>query len=486
LRRVVPSTLVERTEPAVYDRQVDVWVTKRSRVSRRAVTRWSAATAAAISLVAVTASFADSRPRGLAAAVPPERSATIFVSPAGSDGGACTRAVPCLTLNRAYRAARPGDVVEVAGGTYPGQRIDEDPSKTSSRHVVFRPAPSALVTVQGMLDFGLASIGRRSARHVTIRNFAVTNEIRAWATSEDLVWENIDANAFLIDGGRRITVRGGDFGPCRAGAGQSCVSKIAGPTAENILVERALFHDITTSDPVRYHVECMFLRAGTNVVIRRNRFVNCEVFDIFLQGQREISRFSNVTIEQNVFAAPLKGDGTRRDTAIAFSGQKAFGGIFIRRNSFLDSGLIFETRFPEAYEDVRIQGNILRRGRTACFGPVTYRANVWQDGATCAASDRAVPYGYELVAGALRPAERSARVVRRAFAEAARARKLNTAVRRLARAGVPAPGRDRWSVSALRTLLTDKAYLGGSYGAAGSHPALVSTSMWRAVQKRLK
>ena len=44
-----------------------------------------------------------------------ERKASVFVAPAGSDDASCRkRAKACASFNRAYQAARPGEVVEVA------------------------------------------------------------------------------------------------------------------------------------------------------------------------------------------------------------------------------------------------------------------------------------------------------------------------------------------------------------------------------------
>ena len=45
------------------------------------------------------------------------------MSPTGSDAGLCTQAAPCKSLDRAYRVAEPGDVVQIAEGSYPGQDV---------------------------------------------------------------------------------------------------------------------------------------------------------------------------------------------------------------------------------------------------------------------------------------------------------------------------------------------------------------------------
>ena len=72
--------------------------------------------------------------------VSPDVPATRFVKPDGSDSGVLRRLGPCRSFNRAYEVAAPGEVVDVAGGTYPDQQVEHDSSKTSATDVFFRPA----------------------------------------------------------------------------------------------------------------------------------------------------------------------------------------------------------------------------------------------------------------------------------------------------------------------------------------------------------
>ena len=74
-------------------------------------------------------------------AATPALAATRYVSPSGSDGSACTASSPCRSLNRGYQVARPGDVVQVAGGSYGGQRIVH--SSKGGPRVTIQPAPGA-------------------------------------------------------------------------------------------------------------------------------------------------------------------------------------------------------------------------------------------------------------------------------------------------------------------------------------------------------
>jgi hypothetical protein len=92
--------------------------------------------------------------------------ASVFVATTGSDSNPCTRASPCQTFDRAYRAAMPGQVVEVAAGSYAYQRIARDASKTATARVVFRPAAGATVTMPS-LELGQTPYGASGTPRAT-------------------------------------------------------------------------------------------------------------------------------------------------------------------------------------------------------------------------------------------------------------------------------------------------------------------------------
>ena len=47
--------------------------------------------------------------------------ASVFLSPSGSDSSPCTQSAPCQSFDRAYHVAPPGQIVQIAGGSYGGQ-----------------------------------------------------------------------------------------------------------------------------------------------------------------------------------------------------------------------------------------------------------------------------------------------------------------------------------------------------------------------------
>ncbi|MDX6631805.1 MAG: hypothetical protein QOH00_4051, partial [Gaiellales bacterium] len=141
---------------------------------------------------------------------PPPIVPSVFVATGGSDGAPCTRARPCASFDRAYRVARPGEGVEVAGGTYAPQTVDVDPSKVSATSdVVFLPAPGEPVTIDGNLEM--------YGSHAEFRDFKLRNVLSspsdAAVTSNHVTFRNIDGAGFLIGPNRDISIIGGDWGP---------------------------------------------------------------------------------------------------------------------------------------------------------------------------------------------------------------------------------------------------------------------------------
>src|SRR3954453_14933307 len=118
--------------------------------------------------------------------------ASVFVATTGSDSAPCTQAAPCQTFNRAYRVAGPGQVVEVAAGTYGEQILERDATKTSDADVFFRPAAGAAVST-GELTFG-RDTNDLGALHMEVRDMRVDGI--AERRSEDLTF-------------RRLTIVGG-------------------------------------------------------------------------------------------------------------------------------------------------------------------------------------------------------------------------------------------------------------------------------------
>jgi hypothetical protein len=415
--------------------------------------------------------------------------ARLLISPTGSDSNACTQAAPCQTFNRGYRAAKPGDVVEVAAGEYPYQQIDLDPAKTSAQDVVFRPAPGADVYVRTIaLGDGL---GTPAASHVTIQDIEA-GDMRAFTPARDVTWTNIDAGNFYVRGVQNLLIKGGDWGPCGS-RDPTCGgnSKIDFPAGEqpnlDITIDGATFHDYRIGNPDD-HFECLYLAGGRNITVRNSRFSNCEFYDIYVTriNRGPEGTFAGLLIEGNRLGTPWNGQGVQnRGEAIEFSPWGTpFEQVVIRRNSF-ETGLSLNgNNDGSAYRNVLVTGNIIASVH-GCYPTATYTDNVWT-GAACGTRDRMAPFGYALGEGALSPAGVQAAVVRRVFRERAGGRSPALIARGLRAGRALAPAGKTWTAALVRELLADRAYLGSLYGARGAHPALVAPALWRRAQGKLR
>jgi hypothetical protein len=304
--------------------------------------------------------------------------ATLHIAPGGSDASGCTAVAPCATFNRAYHAARPGDVVEVGAGTYGNQRLTFDPAKRSSRRVVFKPAPGASVSVES-IDFGQAQYEVRAAQHVTVRDMRV-GFLRAWDGSSDLVWKNIRGRTFAVLSGdepalgeaENVRIVGGSYGPCQAPQEEGCTVALIG---KNLLVDGVTIHGMTSSDLANYHVDGMFMRGCRGCTIRNSKFYGNMITNIRIQNCCDLPDNRNLTIANNWFAAPVDADGVSlRGDAVDIDNPTPQ--LVFWNNSFAqNAGLSFaETDFGGT---VRVVGNLMANLYGGCRAGVQYANNLF-------------------------------------------------------------------------------------------------------------
>jgi hypothetical protein len=200
--------------------------------------------------------------------------ASVFVSTTGSDSAPCTAAAPCQTFGRAYQVALPGQIVEVAGGTYPSQTIDPPGKPPGSSPVLFRKAAGATVTVGEIRPNGINAV---EFRGLAFDDYYVATGSRG------ITFRNDTANVFYIRSSQNIRLIGGSVGP--SCDGESATVGAAGGSsirATDILIDGVKFHDITRScAPAGSHVECLFVQETTGITIENSSFTGCDIMDIF-------------------------------------------------------------------------------------------------------------------------------------------------------------------------------------------------------------
>jgi chitodextrinase len=291
---------------------------------------------------------------------------------------------PCLTLDHAYRAAAPGEVVELAPGLYPGQRIDADAAKTSSDDVVFRPAPGQSVVMTGLLDV-------RGA-HLEFRDLVLQDGgWRTFTGADDVTFRDVVTSFFAIVSSSNVRVLGGSVGPqTDADVAQIKPECFGCPHVSHVTIDGVLFHDAVLSAGSEAHVECVQVWHTEHLTIRNSRFVNCETHDVFFAG--EGLPVEHVLFENNMGAAVRAGFYSLR-VAADTPGEGCVD-VVVRNNSS-PTPLSVEC---DTASGVRIVANVAPLSPSQCDSRYTYRHNVW-DGAECGPTDSDAPSGFLDAAG---------------------------------------------------------------------------------------
>ena len=101
--------------------------------------------------------------------------AELFVSTTGHDANPGTLAAPFRTIHAAAKAVKPGDVVNVRGGTY-GERIGIYSKGTAAARIAFRPFAGETVVLDGStIGAGTPVVSINGAEYVDFSGFEVRN-----------------------------------------------------------------------------------------------------------------------------------------------------------------------------------------------------------------------------------------------------------------------------------------------------------------------
>lgn len=183
--------------------------------------------------------------------------ASFFVAADGSDSNPGTAAAPFRTLNKAYQAANPGQVVEVAGGMYPEQTVNAKAS-AAAPNVIFRPAQGASVQIgTDPTSDDLEVYGD----FITFEDMAIFDNWYARDGTRGLVFRNIRAQKFYARSVDGLEILGGSYiSPEATGVPTVSATGSGFPPSRNVLMEDVLFERIwrpqgdTTSHREGLHV----------------------------------------------------------------------------------------------------------------------------------------------------------------------------------------------------------------------------------------
>jgi chitodextrinase len=347
---------------------------------------------------------------------PPGDYAQVFMSPSGNDS-TCVRyassppATPaaCRSLDRAYRVAQPGDVVEMAGGTYPAdQTLTRDTSKnyaSDSRRVEFRAKAGETPRLLGSFSGGGFDI--RGVEHVTIRGLTgiadlgitPSNYCDGATVPKDILIENSRWKTMHIKAADGLTLRNnviGNYSYLESGAGSSTISNSFDcgsptPLPKNILIEGNTWENINR-DGSGTHPECLIFDDSENVTIRDNVLKDCPGLGIFMSSSNGATA-KNAVIEGNFIGCGDNGSpATQCSYPIHLRPDYTFVNLTIRFNSLEGSISLQDGGASTDYSGVRIYGN-LGTSATCVSSGITYSYNVW-DSRSCSSTESLSPHSW--------------------------------------------------------------------------------------------
>ncbi|MGZ4461913.1 MAG: hypothetical protein ACXVZP_03650 [Gaiellaceae bacterium] len=342
----------------------------------------------ALALISVAlATAAGAVPRSGPSAAP---AASVFLSPSGSDTAACTAAAPCRSLDRGYHVAKPGEIVQLAGGDYGSQSLSYDASKLNAgKHVVFRPAPGETAAVSGELSVRTAA--SQPVSWVEFDNISFGDYYVAYA--QHVIFRDDRAAYFFLRSVSDVKILGGQIGPNQGDGTSPTVGGYAGTApSENVTIDGVDFSGLTRSHTGE-HAECLFVQESDHLIVRNSRFSNCDTISVYLSTVTG-GQITNALIENNFIAAPTDhAQPPPYDCAgcvdLSISAWET-PNLIVRYNSLSGS-----TRFA-AYNGQIAPGiqAIANVGyQTYCTAGISYARNVWS-GITCGETDVKAPQGF--------------------------------------------------------------------------------------------
>lgn len=312
-----------------------------------------------------------------APAVPTLPPATRFVAPGGNDAATCGVGAPCASMDRAYQVAAPGEVVEVAGGSYGSQTINASAGKPSdSAPVIIRAAAG-----QGV-SLGYLSI---SAKRVEVRGIT-TNGWYIHPGADGVTLRGVvSTSATFIETAHGVSLLGGEIRNVDSKDGLQ-VKTHAGAegSPRDLLIDGLYIHDITMNRDPSAHAECIQVMAGRNVTIRNSRFNNCGTQGVFFK--EDVGGVIDGVLVENSWFGKLAGYNS-------LISDRGVTNLVARYNSFSQAprfGTGGDTGLLTVYGNAGEFSN--------CGSVAKFHHNVWT-GAVCGPGDVRADPGFVNAAG---------------------------------------------------------------------------------------
>jgi hypothetical protein len=327
---------------------------------------------------------------------------------------------PCRSFDRAYHSALPGQVVQVAGGSYPAQTLLYDaPKEGATQNVVFQPAAGASVTIDGNINISNHRFVK-GASHVTFKDLTLLGDVNlegcgvpdgeqcppdATSGTNDLTFQNLRVKgsvAFLCHSCSNVQILGGTWGPDNyfpcSGSLHPEVSPAYDSTSfvklkrpNHILIDGARFQNFARCS-VADHTECLQFEPADYVTIRNSVFTKCDTitlafFDSLAGDSKSPAGYAapdHIVLENNFIDHSYDATGGPTYNGLQFNGCT---NCVIRNNSWLQN-----THLPSEGDvsfNIVVVGNL--GPQSDCGGDgIVFSHNVFQ-GVACSSTDTTVP-----------------------------------------------------------------------------------------------
>ena len=305
--------------------------------------------------------------RALRAAV--ASAGTRYVAPGG--GGNCSSpAAACGSVAQAYRAAAPGDAIEVGPA-----RTADSPSR-SSPAAAARPSTSIRPPAHRSRSAGLNVAGS----YATVRGIRTGDvDIDAGATVvQEVTVVGGQGNRLFLNNARNVTILGGSYGAVDERAPVQIGSS---PSSQNITFDGVDFHDAIATDP-NAHLECVWAGDVQGFTVRNSLFRNCAYFGLFITHLLRHRAARRADREQRV-RAHLPGERPEGPYAMMVADWLSKMENFTFRNNTFETEVAL---LPTVANNVRMVGQHRHRVHLPRRRPGTPH-NVWTS-SQCGSTDR--------------------------------------------------------------------------------------------------
>jgi hypothetical protein len=256
-------------------------------------------------------------------------------------------------------------VVAVAGGSYPGQRINATPKRNGPK-IVFRPVSGAKVT--------LASIRVARGSYIEFRGFRVTDDTYNEPGAQWITYRYVSMRQFFIRGGDHISYRSSNVGPNASDDGMNWISAAyqTNDAARDIRLDRVRIHGFRKHN-AGAHVDCIGIDDVVGLSITNSRIWDCEHFALIFGKDASTERGArNVLIQNNFLDCCISGYYS--------IGLGDVGGPMRIRFNSLTLGLGW---LGGSVNGVTIDSNVIANNNSANCDDAVWRFNVVASGSPC-------------------------------------------------------------------------------------------------------